>query len=282
MESFDPLWLDTLRNTFAATLTDGYLRIRPLVVTLMTTTLSIGLFAGVVLAWFSSFHPTALVKIGDVLIRIAVLWAIANNWNYLFDGFMDSVVFWGLLYGGSTLTTQDFLQPGTLLLIGIRLSTNFYLILLTMADDIWYAPVLFFGYTVAWLIMVSVFGIMSVAILAAQVEYFFISGFAFLMWPLMPIWFTAWISTSTVRLLIAAALRLGGLATLISIVLRLVVALGIPDGEPSIQSAIVLSIGLAAMAYFVWKGPRMFGAAAWPGSGLVALGLLTAAAFRRR
>lgn len=284
MTTYDPLWLDQISAVFAATFAASYLDpIKSIVRDLLAATLTLTLFAGAVVAWFSSFHPVALVKIGEVWMRVLVLWAIQENWNYLFDGFMVSVVTWGGLIGGSTLTSAELLSPGSVLLLGVRLSANFYLILAGFADALWYAPVLFIAYTVTYFGLWLVFAVLALALLTAHIEFQFISIFAFLMWPLMPLWFVAWIATSLVRLLIGAALRLGGLAALYSIVLPVVKTLGVPAADdPTVQDALSMLVGLGMMGYLVWQGPKIFGAAMWPGSGLASLATLSVAAFRGR
>jgi hypothetical protein len=282
MNSYDPLWLDMIRDVFAARLTDGYLRVKPLITELMAATLTLTLFLGAVVAWMSSFHPIALMKIGEVWLRVLVLWAISENWNFLFDGFMQSVVTWGGLIGGSTLSSSELLAPGQVLLLGVRLSSNFYMIVVALAEDWWFAPFLFIVYGLGYLGLWLVFTLLALALLTAQVEFQYISVFAFLMWPLMPLWFVTWIATGMVRLLIAAALRLGGLAALYSIVFPFVVQISLPDADdPTVQSALSFLVGLAVLAYFVWHGPKIFGASMWPGSGLASLATLSVAAFRR-
>jgi type IV secretion system protein TrbL len=282
VQDLDPLWLNTILRTFMEVLTGGYLRNYEWVQNIMAVTVACALIAGMALClWFP--HPVTAIRAGGVILRMMVLWAVVRNWNFLFDGFLNSIVWLGLRVGGSSLTPQEFLEPGRAMLIGLRAAANLYAIVINLGSDSIFAPVLSFIYTLAWLAVVIAFTVLAVAVLFASVEFLLLSIFAFLMWPLMPIDLLAWIAEGIVKLTVGAALRLAALAALFSMVLPVTVALAVGgEGDVDLQTAVMAAIGVAMMAYIVWHGPKLLGSATIPGSGFFALGTLVVASLGRR
>jgi type IV secretion system protein TrbL len=274
ISELDPLWLNEIQDTFTEIFTRGFLLIHPWVMNLFTVIASSVLVAGI--AFYLMYpYPITFLRIGKLILRVAVLSAIVQNWLYITDGFMNSVVWVGMRMSGTALSNDDFLRPGRLMLIGIRLSANFYAMTSAWSEDWVMAPVMAVVYAGVYFVMIVGYFLIATASMFVQIEFQIMSLWAFAMFPLMNSAFIAWIATDLVREVILSALKLGLLALLVSIILPFSVSLGLPgDTEIDIQAAIMLALGVGTLAILIKKY------AAWPGSGIMTLGLLTALYFK--
>jgi hypothetical protein len=279
---FDPLWLNCIMSTFLEILTGGYLRVRPWVANMMGMTVTLALTVALSLKWFIP-HPITLLLTFGIVLRMLVLVTIMRYWLTLTDGALNSLVWLGLQVGGSQLTNEEFLQPGTTLAIGVRLSVNLYWMIAAWGGDWLFAPLEYLASTLAFMALWIVFAIIALAVLLTVVEYLIVSIFAFLVWPLTPIPFLAFIADDLARTLLAIIIRLGALAALYSIVIPFAVALGLPgDHDIDIQSTMSLMIGVAILGFIIWQGPKRLGVSSWPAGGMVNLGLLAWIGIRGR
>ena len=275
-----PLFLDTVMKAFTHLLTLGFLNVHPWVMNMMAGMLTILLILGYGLV---ALHPTpaSLELAGAVTLRAMVLFAIANNWLTITDGFLNSVVWLGMQVGGSTLSPAEFLSPGRVFYLGTALSWNILNIMLDLKTGLFWEPVLGIAYVFAWLVLWSCFAMMACYVLFAVIEFQLLSVYAFLMWPFMSVRLLAFLAEPLARSLLASALRISALATLMTILVPFVIEVGIPGGDLTVQSAMSLAFGVIVLGVIIWQGPRQIGGSAWPGTSLVTLGGLTWMAMRR-
>jgi TrbL/VirB6 plasmid conjugal transfer protein len=266
---------DDILATFTRIFIDGFLNIHASVMLWLGVLLMGMLVISLFLALRFADHPFVLVVLGIIWFRAFVLVSIAQNWDTITSGFLNAVVRYGLIIGGSIMTPEEFLSPGRLFFLGAALSQNLLLILTEMGSDWWLAPVLFFAYWIGMQVLWAVFAMMAITVMLAAIEFRLLVVYGFLMWPLMTAGFLSIIAETVAFQVLYAALRLAALATFIGTSLNYAVQVGIPAGETTVTGAMCLTFGMIAMLFIVWMGPRIFGAQAWPGSGLVKVGLLT-------
>ena len=188
----------------------------------------------------------------------------------------------GLMIGGSTLTPAEFLSPGRIFYLGAMLSQNFVWLIAQMGDAWYKAPLLFFAYYPASLIIWIVFALISFFVMIAQIEFQLVSVYAFMAWPLLATHVLAYIAVDLARTLIASAFRISALAVLLSVAMPFVMTIAIGGtGDATVQGAWSMSLGLLMLAGIIWVGPRAIGASSIPGRDLLQLGLLTWASVRR-
>jgi hypothetical protein len=273
---------DDILNAFTQILISGFLRVHESVELWLGVLLIVMLVLSMALCIRFAHQPYVLLAMGALWFRALVIVTIFRNWDTIANGLLNGLVSIGLSLNPGGLTPAEFLSPGRIFYLGAMLSQNFVWLIAQMGDAWYKAPLLFFAYYPASLILWVVFALISFFVMVSVIEFQLVSFYAFLAWPLLATHVLAYIAADLARTLIASALRISALAAMLSIALpfAMTVAIG-GTGDATVQGAWSLSFGLLMLAGLIWVGPQAIGASSMPGRSLLQLGMLTWASLRR-
>jgi hypothetical protein len=103
------------------------------------------------------------------LIRTLMFASVVLGWPTIMPTLIEDFVHAGLRFGGNQLSVREFLDPGTLLVQGVK--TGKPLAQLVMANAGLTGAVYFFPFLGAWLLFLAAYAIMSCAVFLTQVEF---------------------------------------------------------------------------------------------------------------
>jgi hypothetical protein len=273
---------DDILNTFTRILTSGYLQLRPSVMLWLSVLLTIMLVLSMALCVRFAHQPYVLVALGAIWFRALVVVTIATNWIFVTDSMLHGLVDIGLSLNPEGLTPAEFLSPGRIFFLGAMLSQNFVWLIAQMGESWYKAPLLFFAYYPASLLLWVVFALIAFFVQVSVIEFQLVSLYAFLAWPLLAAPVVAYIAIDLARTVIASAFRISALAALLSIAMPFAMTIAIGGtGDATVQGAWSMSLGLLMLAGIIWVGPRAIGASSIPGRDLLQLGMLTWMSMRR-
>jgi type IV secretion system protein TrbL len=190
----------------------------------------------------------------------------------------------GMILGATPMTLAQFRDPGAIMLAGWQVTLPLWehirrqgwlalaAELMSLESD-W----LIFGISVliAWL----AFLLLGLQVFVAWIELWVVSGIAigFLPWG---IWrYTSFIGESMLVAVISAGIRLGVLATMVSLIVPVMGAIQIVNPQdPGYDSAMAVAGLAVTFVYLAWEIPRfmaglLVGSQGFTGSGLLAMGL---------
>lgn len=103
------------------------------------------------------------------LVRTLMFASVYWGWPSIMSTLVEDFVHAGLRFGGDYMTVQQFLDPGTLLLQGIKTAKP--LAAIVMANAGITGAVYFIPFCVVWLLYLLAYAVMSCAVFLAQVEF---------------------------------------------------------------------------------------------------------------
>jgi type IV secretion system protein TrbL len=162
----DPTVLQRLITGIEAALAPGLAALRPFLVFWVTTLVFL---EGVRVYGAILEDGRRWQHVGSFVVRTLVFTAVLWGWPAIMSTLVDDFVHAGLRFGGNQMTVQEFLDPGRLLVQGIKTAKP--LADLVKANAGITGAVYFFPFLGAWLLFLLSYAIMSCAVFLAQVEF---------------------------------------------------------------------------------------------------------------
>ncbi|MDF5900696.1 P-type conjugative transfer protein TrbL [Pseudomonas aeruginosa] len=283
--------IDQFLNTFATYIDSGFGLLRGEVAFLTATLIVIDMtIAG--LYWAMS-HATGqgedvIAKLLRKVLYVGAFAYIINNFNWLASIVFRSFAGLGITATGSTITMEDFLQPGRLAKAGLDAGGPIFLQL----DDLMGFPEVFLNLDailvlfLAWLVVVLCFFVLAIQLFITLIEFKLTTLAGFVLVP-FALWNkTSFLAEKVLGNVVSAGVKVLVLAVIVGIGSGLFAQFQVHPDEPSIDHALVImlaSLTLLALGIFgpgiatgLVSGAPQLGAGAMAGAAIGAAGTAVA------
>ncbi len=256
--------IDQFLNTFATYIDSGFGLLRGEVAFLTATLIVIDMtIAG--LYWAMS-HATGqgedvIAKLLRKVLYVGAFAYIINNFNWLASIVFRSFAGLGITATGSTITMEDFLQPGRLAKAGLDAGGPIFLQL----DDLMGFPEVFLNLDailvlfLAWLVVVLCFFVLAIQLFITLIEFKLTTLAGFVLVP-FALWNkTSFLAEKVLGNVVSAGVKVLVLAVIVGIGSGLFAQFQVHPDEPSIDHALVImlaSLTLLALGIFGPASPR--------------------------
>ncbi|MEI4793203.1 P-type conjugative transfer protein TrbL, partial [Pseudomonas aeruginosa] len=250
--------IDQFLNTFATYIDSGFGLLRGEVAFLTATLIVIDMtIAG--LYWAMS-HATGqgedvIAKLLRKVLYVGAFAYIINNFNWLASIVFRSFAGLGITATGSTITMEDFLQPGRLAKAGLDAGGPIFLQL----DDLMGFPEVFLNLDailvlfLAWLVVVLCFFVLAIQLFITLIEFKLTTLAGFVLVP-FALWNkTSFLAEKVLGNVVSAGVKVLVLAVIVGIGSGLFAQFQVHPDEPSIDHALVImlaSLTLLALGIF--------------------------------
>jgi type IV secretion system protein TrbL len=283
--------IDTFLNTFTTYIDSGFGLIKGEVTYLSSTLIVIDItLAGLFWAWGAD--EDILQRLVKKTLYIGFFAFIITNFNNLSAIVFNSFAGLGLKAGGSSISTDPFLQPGHLAQVGLDAGQP----LLDAASQMMGFTSFFANFVqiavlmVSWLLVLIAFFILAVQLFVTLIEFKLTTLAGFILIPFAPFNKTAFLAEKVLGNIVASGVKVMVLAVIVGIGTGLFsqFTTTFPGGQPTVEQA--LSVVLAALAMLglgifgpgiatgLVSGAPQLGAGAAVGTGLAVAGTAMAGA----
>jgi len=283
--------IDTFLNTFTTYIDSGFGLLKGEIAYLSSTLIVIDItLAGLFWAWGSD--EDVVQRLVKKTLSIGFFAFVIGNFNALAKVLFNSFAGLGLLAGGSSITTAEFLRPGRLAQVGLDAGQP----LLDAASKMMGFTAFFANFVqiavlmVSWLIVLVAFFILAVQLFVTLIEFKLTTLAGFVLVPFALFNRTAFLAEKVLGNIVASGIKVMVLAVIVGIGSGLFsqFTAGFGATQPTVEQA--LSIVLAALALLglgifgpgiatgLVSGAPQLGAGAAVGTGLAAAGLGVGAA----
>ncbi|WP_073663129.1 P-type conjugative transfer protein TrbL, partial [Pseudomonas aeruginosa] len=239
--------IDQFLNTFATYIDSGFGLLRGEVAFLTATLIVIDMtIAG--LYWAMS-HATGqgedvIAKLLRKVLYVGAFAYIINNFNWLASIVFRSFAGLGITATGSTITMEDFLQPGRLAKAGLDAGGPIFLQL----DDLMGFPEVFLNLDailvlfLAWLVVVLCFFVLAIQLFITLIEFKLTTLAGFVLVP-FALWNkTSFLAEKVLGNVVSAGVKVLVLAVIVGIGSGLFAQFQVHPDEPSIDHALVIML----------------------------------------
>jgi len=283
--------IDTFLNTFTTYIDSGFGLLKGEIAYLSSTLIVLDItLAGLFWAWGAD--EDVLQRLVKKTLSIGFFAFIIGNFNSLAQIIFKSFSGLGLLAGGSSITTAEFLRPGRLAQVGLDAGQP----LLDAASKMMGFTSFFANFVqiavlmVSWLIVLAAFFILAVQLFITLIEFKLTTLAGFVLVPFALFGKTAFLAEKVLGNIVASGIKVMVLAVIVGIGTGLFSQFTTSYGanQPTIEQT--LSVVLAALAMLglgifgpgiatgLVSGAPQLGAGAAVGTGLAATGLGVGAA----
>ncbi len=277
--------IDTFLNTFTTYIDSGFGLLKGEVAYLSSTLIVIDItLAGLFWAWGSD--EDVVQRLVKKTLSIGFFAFIIGNFNALAKVLFNSFAGLGLLAGGSSITTAQFLQPGRLAQVGLDAGQP----LLDAASKMMGFTAFFANFVqiavlmVSWLLVLIAFFILAIQLFVTLIEFKLTTLAGFVLVPFALFTRTAFLAEKVLGNIVASGIKVMVLAVIVGIGSGLFSQFTTSYGatQPTIEQA--LSVVLAALALLglgifgpgiatgLVSGAPQLGAGAAVGTGLAVAG----------
>jgi type IV secretion system protein TrbL len=232
--------------------------------------------------WFFA-QESVVTLLGFKFVRIGLFALFVLQWPVLVGLFLDSMLWVGTQFGGGAVTVAEFRSPSSFFSAGFRATEPLFLWMRNVAAGGWSA-ILSNLHTMILLIIAALgiwaaFILVALHILIALVMFWLSSAFLLIFIP-FGVWSgTSFLAERSMGAVIAGAVRLGMMATVLGIAFPLMSswALPVPDlgTDPSVRQAFTFTGAAIGVFLLSWIAPA-FGASLFEGGPVfTAQGLVT-------
>ncbi|WP_279360680.1 P-type conjugative transfer protein TrbL [Xanthomonas sacchari] len=283
--------IDRFLDTFSRYIDSGFGLLQGEVAYLTATLVAIDLtLAGVywAMAHASGQGEDVIAKLLRKTLYVGAFAYILNNFNWLSGIVFRSLAGLGLQASGSTLTMENFLQPGRLAKVGIDAAAP----ILHQLNELVGFPEVFINITplvvmlLAWLVVVLCFFVLAIQLFITLIEFKLTTLAGFVLVP-FALWNkTAFLAEKVLGNVVSSGIKVLVLAVIVGIGSGLFAEFNVHPDEPSIDHALVVmlaSLALLALGIYgpgiatglVSGGPQL-GAGAMAGAAVGAAGTAVA------
>jgi type IV secretion system protein TrbL len=254
----DPGILDDVLKAFTSVINSGFLRLTPGAMHLLRQMAVCETVFAMSLYMFSSKD---VLRQGLMMsIKLGFFAIMVSNLQYLSEAFLNMMIWGGLTVGGSKITNEMFLSPGTVFLQGIDTTK----VLLAYVENLkgYYNTIINLPVIGMYSLMVLIcwicYFLIGCHIVVAVVEFQLVTVMALMLLPWGVFNYTAFIAELVIGGILGAAVRLGVLAAVMSIGLPIIQTLVIyaPSGEVPWTSGIGVCAASGIFLLCSWAAPN--------------------------
>jgi len=278
--------IDQFLDTFVTYIDSGFGLLGGEVGFLTTTLIVIDItLAGLFWAWGAD--EDIMQRLVKKTLYIGFFAWVISNFNQLASILFESFSGLGLTASGSSISTEEFLQPGRLAQVGFDAGQP----MLVAAGDLMGFPGFFTNFVqiavlmVAWLVILIAFFILAIQLFVTLIEFKLTVLTGFVLIPFALFGKTAFLAEKVLGNIVASGVKILVLAVIVGIGTGLFDAFAIDFGEsqPTIEQAmsvVLASLAMLGLGIFgpgiatgLVSGAPQLGAGAVAGTGLAAVGL---------
>jgi type IV secretion system protein TrbL len=209
--------------------------------------------------WAASDDDQMLTNVFVMGVKIGVFVELLTNLVTLSGQFADGCVYMGLLMGANQITIEQFHDPGAIMLSGWKL----FIPVFQYVENLGKLSAMFHLATTFLYGLIALIGWGCIAwigfnIIVGWLELWLITAYGVALLPFAMLRYTAFIGEGIIRVIIGAGIRMGVLATVLSLIYPILGSLIQTDPtDPSWDTALA-SLGVAvAFAYITHKIPSL-------------------------
>lgn len=244
--------LGQLLNAFVFTLTGGYARTVGDVYNLLILLASIELIVAAV-GWYF-LRTGMLLEMMWKMVGFSFLFWIVEQWPVLLKTLRDGFIDFGLLIGGSVLTTNDITDPGNLIDFGFSVTAVLFN-KLSQLNLITNGFIVIIGGLAGW-IVVLLYCMMAMHLFMALLEYYIVGACLILLVPFLAHQKTAFLGEGVFSTFFMHARRLMIYAAILSITLPVMYTWQLPL-DPGLKDVGMLFAGALTMFSIVASAPHL-------------------------